>query len=90
MIKLFCSDGLDRGAISLTGQSAALTARSLCAATVCKVGQYRISYDLTSTTALPPSGELRLDLTISWNDETASRSMKVPLSGSGVSAETPA
>ncbi|HEV2397076.1 MAG TPA: hypothetical protein VGS27_09050 [Candidatus Sulfotelmatobacter sp.] len=74
-------------AASLTGQSAALTTRSLCAATVCKAGQYRISYYLTSTNTCAAVGRAAVGLTISWKDEAGSRSMKVPLSGSGVSAD---
>jgi len=71
--------------VSLTGQTAAISAASLCGPSPCAAGQYRLSYYVDSTSACSTAGNASAALILSWKDETASRSMKVPLSGSGVS-----
>jgi hypothetical protein len=73
--------------ISLTSQTGAIAATNLCP-TFCSPGQYRISYYLDAATVCASPGNGNVGLTITWKDETATRSMKVPLVGPGVSGAT--
>ena len=80
------SSGINaRGVVSLTGQTAGIAATNLCAPSACGPGLYRISYYLDSTTACASPGNADTAVTIHWKDEAAARSLRVPLSGSGVS-----
>lgn len=78
--------GSVRNGVSLSGQSGAIDPTSLCAAKVCAAGQYRISYYLDSANACAAPGSANASLTLTWKDETAMRSMKVPLVGQGISS----
>jgi hypothetical protein len=80
------SGGGAHWAVSLTGQKTAIAPTSLCSSTPCGTGQYRISYYLDSTTACVAPGNAATSLTIAWKDETATRTIRVPLSGAGVSS----
>lgn len=75
-----------RNAVSLTGQSTTITARSLCSSTPCSSGQYRIMYYLDSVKACSSPGSANVALSIGWKDEAAPRTLKVPLTGTGVSS----
>ncbi len=79
------SGGAARWAASLTGQKAGIASTNLCASTLCGSGQYRVSYYLDSTTACPSPGSASTALTIGWKDETSARTIRVPLSGTGIS-----
>lgn len=71
--------------ISLTGQKAAIASANLCSSTACGPGQYQVSYYLDSTTTCASPGNATTDLTIGWKDETSARTIRVPLSGAGIS-----
>ena len=73
-------------AVSLIGQKAAITPTNLCASSACAAGLYRVSYYLDSTTACSSPGKAEVALKIGWKDETSSRTIQVPLSGSGISS----
>jgi len=75
-----------RDAVSLAGQTAAIGGAILCPSTACGAGQYRIAYYLGSAGACASPGNAAASLTISWKDETATRTMKVPLTGLGTSS----
>ena len=75
-----------RNAVSLTGQSAGINLRSLCSSTPCPGGQYRIVYYLDSAKACSSPGSANVALSIAWKDEAAPRTLKVPLTGTGVSS----
>ncbi|HYM79339.1 MAG TPA: hypothetical protein VE377_25405 [Candidatus Dormibacteraeota bacterium] len=79
------SSSSSRNAVSLTAQAAAIAAKNLCAATACGTGQYRISYYLDSTSSCSSAGNAVASLTIGWKDETANRTLRVPLAGTGIS-----
>ena len=51
----------------------------------CGPGLYRVSYYLDSTTACASPGNAAAALMIGWKDETNARTIRVPLSGAGVS-----
>jgi hypothetical protein len=87
-----CGDGASsssgnngKGAVSLTGQTAGIAASNLCASSACGPGLYRISYYLDSTAACSSPGNAGTAISIHWKDETSARTLRVPLSGSGVS-----
>jgi hypothetical protein len=82
------ANGGSRWSVSLSGQKAAIAPTSLCAPSVCGAGLYRIIYYMDSTNACSSSGRSAAALTIGWKDETNVRSMRVPLSGAGVSGGT--
>jgi hypothetical protein len=75
----------EQWAVSLTGQKAAIAPTNLCHSVPCGMGQYRISYYLDSTAACVAPGNAATSLTIGWKDETAARTIRVPLSGVGLS-----
>jgi hypothetical protein len=74
-----------RLAVSLTGQKTAIAATNLCAASACGSGLYRVSYYLDSTTACASPGSAATALSLAWKDETSARTLRVPLSGAGIS-----
>ncbi len=80
--------GSGKWAISLSGQKAAIAAANLCSPSACGAGQYRVSYYLDSTAACASPGSAAATLTIGWKDETSARTLRVPLSGMGVSNGT--
>jgi hypothetical protein len=82
------SNGSGPGAVSLTGQTTAIATASLCGSAPCAAGQYRVSYYVDATTACQTPGPAAVSLILSWKDETGARTMKVPLSGGGVSGGT--
>ena len=73
-----------RGAISLSGQDSSIGAKNLCANANCGAGQYRVTYYLNSTANCASPGNAAIVLAIGWKDETASRSLRVPLTGLGI------
>lgn len=75
-----------RWSVSLTGQKAAIPPTNLCASSACGPGQYRVSYYLDSTTTCATPGNAGAALTIGWKDETSARTIRVPLSGAGISS----
>ncbi len=79
------SGGLGRWSVSLANQKTAISSAGLCASTACGSGQYRIDYYVDSTTACPSAGGASAALAIAWKDETGARTLRVPLSGSGIS-----
>jgi len=79
------SSGGARWTVSLTGQKAAIPSTNLCPSSACGAGQYRLSYYLDSTTACASPANAAAALTIGWKDETSARTIRVPLSGAGVS-----
>jgi hypothetical protein len=74
-----------RWSVSVTGQKAAIPATNLCASSACGAGLYRVSYYLDATNACASAGGAVTALTIAWKDETSAKSIRVPLSGAGVS-----
>jgi hypothetical protein len=74
-----------RWAVSLAGQKAAIASTNLCAASACGSGQYRVTYYLDSSAACSSAGNAAAALTIGWKDETSAKTIRVPLSGAGVS-----
>ena len=76
--------GSSRGTVSLISQAASIPAKNLCANASCGAGQYRITYYVDSTGTCASPGNAGIVLAIGWKDETASRSLKVPLIGLGV------
>lgn len=72
-------------AVSLAAQTRPILTKVLCPSTSCGAGQYRISYYLDSSAACASPGRSTTGLAITWKDETASRTFKVPLGGAGVS-----
>ena len=81
--------GAPRYAVSMLAQNSPIPTRSLCAPSSCAAGQYRVSYYLDSTSTCLSAGDASTSLILSWKDETATRSLKVPLTGVGVSGSTP-
>jgi hypothetical protein len=79
------SNGATHWAVSMTGQKAAIGPTNLCAPSDCGSGQYRVSYYLDSTSACPSAGNASASLIITWKDEASSRTLHMPLSGTGVS-----
>lgn len=77
-----------RNAVSLSGQAAAIAPRSLCGTSGCPHGQYRITYYIDSAGACASAGNAAVGLSVAWKDETATRTLKVPLVGAGVSGGT--
>ena len=77
--------GAPRWTVSLVGQKDAIAATNLCAAAVCKSGQYRVTYYIDSTAACSSPGNAQAALTIGWSDETSAKSIRVPLTGAGIS-----
>jgi len=73
-----------RWSISLTAQKAAISSASLCGSSVCVSGQYKISYYLNSASTCGSAGKAAMSLVLGWKDETGTKSLHVPLSGSGV------
>jgi len=72
--------------VSLVAQNASISAKNLCSsASPCAGGQYRISYYLDATSACSVVGDASASLTINWKDETTQRTLRVPLTGVGVS-----
>jgi len=71
--------------VSLIGQKAAIAPTNLCASSACGSGQYRVNYYLDSTTVCSSPGNAEAALTIGWKDETNARTIRVPLSGAGIS-----
>ena len=78
--------GAPRFTVSLVAQNSSIPIRSLCAPSLCAVGQYRVGYYLDSTSTCSSAGDASTSLILSWKDETATRSFKLPLAGVGVSA----
>jgi hypothetical protein len=78
------SVGLARWSVSQSDQKAAIPSHNLCTLPECGPGQYRASYYLDSTSVCSMPAGAAAALTISWKDETSQRSIRVPLSGSGV------
>src|SRR5204862_7043888 len=76
--------GLARWSVSQSDQKAAIPSHNLCTLPECGPGQYRASYYLDSTSVCSMPAGAAAALTISWKDETSQRSIRVPLSGSGV------
>src|SRR5580658_118286 len=74
-----------RSAVSLAGQKAPIPSTNLCASAPCGPGLYRVSYYLDSTTACASPGNAAAALTIGWKDETSARTIRAPLSGTGIS-----
>ncbi len=73
-----------RGAVSLSGQAAAVARTSLCANATCGAGQYRVTYYVDSMSTCASAGNASVMLTIGWKDETAARTLNVPLAGVGI------
>lgn len=73
------------GAVSLTGQTAAVSSTSLCASSTCGAGQYEVNYYIDSTVACTTAGSAAASLTIGWTDETNAKTLQVPLTGTGIS-----
>jgi hypothetical protein len=73
------------GAVSLTGQTAAIASTALCASATCGAGQYIVNYYVDSTLACTTAGSAATSLTIGWTDETGAKTFQSPLSGTGVS-----
>lgn len=80
------SAGGARWAVSLAAQKAAIAATNLCAASACGAGQYRVTYYLDSSAACSSAGNAAAALTIGWKDETSAKTIRVPLTGVGVSS----
>ena len=77
--------GAERWSISLTGQKAAIPPTNLCAPSACGAGLYRVTYYIDSTTACASPENSAASLIVNWTDETSAKTIKVPLSGVGVS-----
>ena len=73
-----------RGSVSLTGQKAAIPVSALCSAAACGAGQYRVSYYLDANQSCAASGNASIALMIGWKDESNARTLRVPLTGTGV------
>jgi hypothetical protein len=82
---LAAGTGMGRWMVSLPGQKAAIPPTNLCAKSACGPGLYRVNYYMDSTTACSSSEGAAAVMTIGWKDETGARSIRVPLSGTGVS-----
>jgi len=74
--------------VSLTGQKAAIAPTSLCPASACGEGQYRISYYIDSTAQCGSAGNAAATVSLSWKDEAGAKSIRLPLSGNGVNGAT--
>ncbi len=73
------------GAVSVTGQTAAIGSTTLCATATCRAGEYVVNYYLDSTVSCTTAGSGAASLTIGWTDETNAKTLQAPLSGAGVS-----
>ncbi len=73
-----------RGTVSLSGQAAPVARTSLCANSTCGAGQYHVTYYVDSMSTCASAGNASVMLTIGWKDETAARTMNVPLAGVGI------
>jgi hypothetical protein len=80
------SAGSSQWNVARSGQKAAIATTSLCAPSACGAGLYRVSYYLDSSGACTQSGNAATAFTIGWNDESSPRSLRVPLTGTGVVA----
>jgi hypothetical protein len=73
-------------AVSLTDQKKPIVVTNLCANATCGAGQYDVSYYLDSTSACSSPGNGAATLAISWTDETSTKTINVPLLGTGISS----
>lgn len=72
------------GRVSLTAQTAAISATNLCTSSVCTVGQYKITAYLTSTVTCATPGLGAVGVTLTWQDETGTHTAQtLPLESSG-------
>jgi hypothetical protein len=74
-----------RNAVSLAGQGAGIASRNICGPVSCVAGQYRVAYYLDSVSSCASPGSSAVALSISWKDEAVARTLKVPLTGAGIS-----
>ncbi|HZP16627.1 MAG TPA: hypothetical protein VFB00_01585, partial [Terriglobales bacterium] len=70
------------GPVNLTGQTASVATTNLL--TGATVGQYEISVYLESDATCSSPGPAAVSVTVGWGDRTGTRTMTVPLQGSGV------
>jgi hypothetical protein len=79
------SSSMSRNAVSLAGQAAAIASRNICGSAPCAAGQYRVAYYLDSVSPCASPGNSSVALSVTWKDEAATRTLKVPLTGMGIS-----
>ena len=70
--------------ISMAGQKAAIAPATLCTASDCGAGQYTISYYIDSIAPCASAGNAGANVSLSWKDDAGAKSIRVPLSGTGV------
>lgn len=78
------------GRVSLTAQTAAISATNLCTSSVCTVGQYKVTAYLDSQAACGAPGSIGVN--VLWTDETGSHTAAMPLnpnSGTALAATMP-
>jgi len=68
-----------------TGLTKAIQNSELCTAADCGAGHYLITYYLASDSSCKSPGAAAVALTVSWKDTAGTKSLRVPLIGSGVS-----
>jgi hypothetical protein len=75
-----------RNSVSLSGQAASIASRSICGSASCTAGQYRVAYYLDAAGSCSSPGNSAVALSVAWKDEAAMRTLKVPLTGAGISS----
>jgi hypothetical protein len=81
-----------RAIITLTGQTAAITTATLCTAAICgngAAGQYNIDAYVDSTVTCATPGPAVVGITLTWTDETGTKSAQsLPLDVNGATSLT--
>jgi hypothetical protein len=72
------------GGASRVGQTSGIAPTLLCATSTCGVGPYTVHYYLNSTSSCPSSESATVSLTLTWADESSTKSLQVPLSGNRI------
>jgi hypothetical protein len=73
--------------VSLVGETTGISQTSLCTPSTCGAGQYAVDYYLDSNALCTAQGGATVALTLSWIDESSTKSLRVPLAGNGISGD---
>jgi hypothetical protein len=73
--------------VSLTGQTGAIAASTLCSSASCGSGQFVVTYYVDSTATCGTPGPAAVSLNIGWTDEAGAKVFaSVPVAGTGIAS----
>jgi hypothetical protein len=76
-------------AVSLTGQTGAIGASTLCASASCGQGQFVVTYYVDSTATCATPGPATVSMNIGWTDEAGAKVFAaIPLAGTGIATNS--